>query len=272
MDNEKKNVVILTYAGLYSLPMVEAMLNNPNAHVVKILNSTSIYGNKTGWEGVSYLLKRSTLLFIIPKVFEKIIASAYTWVLPMHKRPFKTLSELASVYNVDIENVTDVNSYPHARYKGAVLFTSYLNQIVSSDVIDNYELAFNTHPSPLPEGRGMFIQFWLIKENVFPDRYFQSIQWMTKKVDGGDVVIQRSCPSTPHRPSMADYMNKVTALGIEMIRDFDFKPHPETVFYGGKSTYYTFPKAKDVLSFWKNGCSFMILRDIKEYLKIKSQK
>lgn len=270
-SKNRQDVVILTYEGIYSLPMVEAVLNNPNANVVKIINSVSVYGNKCGLEGIFYVLGRSSLLFLIPKFCEKLIQRLYTWFLPIHARPFRTLEELKKIYKVDIENVTDVNAYPHERHKDAILLACYLNQVVAGNVIENYKYAFNTHPSPLPEGRGMFIQFWLIKEDAFPEKYFQSIQWMEKKVDSGAVVIQKSVDSTPEKPSMADYMNKVTVLAIDILREFDFKAHPETVHITGKSSYYTFPKAKDVIDFWMKGCRFIRLRDILNYLKIKGQ-
>ncbi len=52
-------VIIATYETLYSTPLVEAMLKNPNLKVEKIVKSVSIYGNLSGLQGVFFLLKKA---------------------------------------------------------------------------------------------------------------------------------------------------------------------------------------------------------------------
>lgn len=263
----KKQVLIVTYEGIYSLPLVEAFLNNPNAEVVRILRSGTIFGNKTGLDGMRYLLRKSSLLFIVPKFFETILCMLYT-LLPQGKRPFKTLDELGKIYGVPVETIGDVNQYPHENFKGMVLFSSYFNQVFKPHILGLYEKTYNIHPAPLPAGRGLFSQFWLLLNPYHTQRYYQTIHEMTAEIDAGTIIKQRSVEATIHRPSMADYMNKVTILGIPMMREFDFTAqadiHRETV-----GSYNSFPRAKDVLKFWRKGCRFLTVRDVRNFFQIK---
>lgn len=264
-----KKVVLVTYEGIYSLPLVEAFLKNPNYEVVRILKSGTIYGNKKGFDGVRFLLSKSSLFFIVPKFFENILFYFYKCLLPQSKRPFKTLSELSEEYTVPVEVVDDINLYPHKRLNGDILFSSYFNQIFSAETLSLYEHSFNIHPAPLPAGRGLFCQFWLLLKPYESAYFYQTIHKMTSKIDGGEVVYQKSAKSD-NIDSMAGYMNAVTILGVEMMRKFDHRV--VRTFHRPKcSSYFSFPKRNDVFTFWSKGCSFIKFKDIKRYLNMKDK-
>ena len=262
-----RQAVLVTYEGIYSLPLVEAFLNNPNVEVVKILRSGTIYANRTGLDGVWFLLSKSSLFFIVPKFIENLLFHAYRLFLPVSKRPFKTLEELSLQYGVEVETVGDINAYPHHQHTGMILFSSYFNQLFSYESLSRYSAAYNIHPAPLPVGRGLFSQFWLLQNRYETDRYYQTIHEMTDRIDAGQVVMQRSVAANLDSPSMADYMNKVTILGIEMMSRFDFT-RQKNVHVPGAQSYYSFPRFRDVFRFWRSGLRFMRLRDIGNYFKM----
>jgi len=266
-----KKVVLVTYEGIYSLPLVEAFLNNKNVSVVKILKSGSIYANLKGFRGVWFLLKRSSLLFIVPKFFENILFIIYCFFVPSASRPFKTLAELEQEYQIPVEVVDDVNKYDHCQHEGTVLFSSYFNQIFTEKTLSNYSQAFNIHPAPLPVGRGLFSQFWLLLKPYCEKKYYQTIHRMTSKIDDGEVVMQQSVAASKTPASMADYMNKVTVLGIDMMKNFDVDIDGD-FHRPNESSYNSFPKAGNVLDFWCKGLSFIRYSDIRNYFKIKVPK
>ncbi|MGZ3774638.1 MAG: hypothetical protein ACXVCN_13020 [Bdellovibrio sp.] len=263
-----KKVVVVTYEGIYSLPLVEALLNNKNIEVVKILKSGTIYAEKTGIEGILFLLKKSSLFFLVPKFFENILFIFYKIFIPVNRRPFKTLTELGMKYGVPVETVGDINKYPHEQYRGFTLFSSYFNQIFSKKTLSHYGDAYNIHPAPIPVGRGLFCQFWLLLNPYQGEKYYQTIHRVTDKIDAGEVVKQESVHINTAKQSMADYMNKVTVLGIDMMLNFDFQTQAN-VHQPVSASYYSFPRARDVLRFWWRGLRFMRVSDVKNYFKIK---
>ena len=266
-----KKVVLVTYEDIYSLPLVEAFLNNRNYKVFKILRSGTIYGNKRGLDGILFLLRQSSLLFIAPKFFENILFILYKSFLHKSKRPFKTLVELSNEYDVPVEVVYDINDYPHHQHKGAVLFSLYFNQLFSKDMRGLYGEAYNIHPAPLPVGRGLFAQFWLLLNPYETKRYYQTIHRITSKIDGGEIIGQESVERGQADFSMADYMNKVTVLGIDMMRNFNSHPQ-ENVHVPITQSYYSLPKAKDVWTFWRRGLHFITYSNVRDYFQIKVAK
>ena len=72
-----RKVIIATYEGIYSTPLVEALINNPHVEVIKIVKSGTIYANKKGIKGILFLLKHTSLLFIVAKSFETMLAKIY---------------------------------------------------------------------------------------------------------------------------------------------------------------------------------------------------
>ena len=126
-----RKVILITYEGIYSSPLIEACLNNKHLDVVRILKSGTIYANKKGLQGILYLLDKSSLFFIVPKFLENMLFYFYRMVVPASKRPFKTLRELEKEYGVAVEIVGDINEYPHHRHAGMVLVSSYFNQVIS---------------------------------------------------------------------------------------------------------------------------------------------
>lgn len=263
-----KKIVLVVYEGIYSLPLVEACLNNKNIEVVKILKSGTIYAEKTGVQGISFLLRKSSLLFLIPKFFEGVLFFLYKNFFSTKNRPFKTLCELEKEYGVPVEVIGDINAYSHKQHEGMVLFSSYFNQVFSAKTLSYYSDTYNIHPAPLPEGRGLFSQFWLLLKPYQSGKYYQTIHKVTDKIDAGEVIKQQSVEATLVSPSMADYMNKVTVLGVDMMLNFDFLQSTD-IHTPASHSYNSFPQARDVLSFWRKGLRFVRVRDVKNYFKIK---
>jgi|GEM_PF-6028077 len=263
-----KKIVLVTYEGIYSLPLVEACLNNKNIEVIKILKSGTIYAEKTGIQGMLFLIKKSSLLFLVPKFFESILFLIYRKCVSKNNRPFKTLCELEKEYDVPVEVIGDINAYPHKQHEGAVLFSSYFNQIFSAKTLSYYSDTYNIHPAPLPEGRGLFSQFWLLLNPYHSGKYYQTIHKVTDKIDAGEVIKQQSVDATLVAPSMGDYMNKVTVLGVDMMLNFDFLQDAD-IHIPTSCSYNSFPQSHDVFCFWRKGLRFMRIRDVKNYFKIK---
>ncbi len=145
--------------------------------------------------------------------------------------------------------------------KEIVLFSLYFNQIFSCETLEKFKEAYNMHPAPLPEGRGMFSQFWLLMYPSQTGRYYQTLHRITEKIDAGDVVLQRSCLAPTNKKTTADYMNKVTELGVAMIRELKPFEWTGSEYKPEIGSYYSSQKNRDVLAFWRSGCRFSRFRD-----------
>ncbi|CAL7963073.1 hypothetical protein GAMM_40152 [Gammaproteobacteria bacterium] len=263
-----KKVIVLTYEGIYSTPLIEGLIKNSQYKVVRIIKSGTLYGNKSHLRALFFLLKKTSIFFLGAKFFEMVLSKVYMFLIKKKNRPFKTVKELSTDYSIPFDITNDINLYFKEDYKDTILFSVYFNQVVSQSTLDKFHGAYNIHPAPLPEGRGLFSQFWLLigKATI----YYQTIHHMTGKIDSGEVIMQKSCLVKPtDNISMADYMNKVTILGIDMMKNIDFSKKYCEGYKSGRYSYNSFPKTKDVINFWKLGCRFFYLSDIFNFLNIK---
>ena len=229
-------------------------------------------GNKNLVDSLVFLLKKASLLILLIKAFELFIFYYASIFISRGKRAFKTLKELSEIYGVPIETSYDINRFFKSgdELSDVVLFSISYYQIVNKKTLALFRDAYNIHPAPLPEGMGLFPSFWLLLYPTESGRYYQTIHRMVEEIDGGIIVAQGSEKAPQGKRSSANYMSIVTKIGCTLLENLDFsnlEKNTEVEHYiSGKNTYYSYPKTKDVLLFWKKGNCPFHLSDIRQAL------
>ncbi len=263
------SVIIITYEEPYSNRLVEALLTNPTCRVLKIVKGGNLVGNKTFFGSIAFLLRKASLLMLAAKFFEMMVFYAAAAFVPEAKRKFRRLREMSCTFKVPVEVSYDINRFfgDGEHLKDVCLFSIGYYQIVDGRTLSLFKAAFNIHPAPLPEGRGLFPSFWLLLHPTETGRYYQTIHKMVEDVDKGCVVAQLSTEAPPGTRTSMGYMSLVTDLGCRMLQSLDLSrlgnDQPVARYVPGKETVYSYPRTMDVVRFLARGCRFFNWADVR---------
>ena len=117
-----------------------------------------------------------------------------------------------------------------------------------------FELAphgcLNLHCSPLPDYRGLYPAFWMLKHEE--EQVAATLFFVNETIDGGDILIQRPFNVEP-KHTLHTFLKKskrvgstIILEGIEQVRSGNVKTTPLDVHAG---RYFSWPTREDVREF-----------------------
>jgi polysaccharide deacetylase family protein (PEP-CTERM system associated) len=124
-------------------------------------------------------------------------------------------------------------------------------QILSSRVLEIPRLgAWNVHSALLPRNRGMLPTFWSLYHG---DPLGVTLHRMTRRLDDGDILLQRSIPGTLEDTSLHGLLSASKSVAAELLsRGLDLLDQGSCVLTPnpiGKSTRNSFPGRREVRRF-----------------------
>lgn len=142
-------------------------------------------------------------------------------------------------------------------FKPDLLISIAGNEIFKKNLIDLApEGCLNLHTAMLPKYRGLMPTFWAMKNN---EEYLGvSVFFVDEGIDSGPIIFQEKIKIEDQ--TMEDLIKETKLLGmqgiIKSIRMIMSKKYELIENDDKKSTYFSFPKRKDVREFISNGKKF----------------
>lgn len=173
-------------------------LKKNHIEVVGILMADQFRLDEEHIKRTTYYFKRLNFLFLIKNIltniWKKLKIFTARYVLPLQKREYYGIDELAEIYGIPFLGVSSVNSREAQDFikkkKPDLLVSCFLLEIVKKEVLEMAKMGgINVHPALLQQHRGIFTSFWAIARNW--KRSGATIHYMTENVDEGDVILQK---------------------------------------------------------------------------------
>lgn len=216
-----------------------------------LIESRGLYYKKSFIASVIKLLKEASWLFIFVRVLE----------LLRQKFFGNTLSRLAQERRVPLISTYDINSDKTLGQLEAfapdLLVSLFTMQIYKSRVIHlpTYG-AITSHPSILPNYRGLEVFFWVLANDEKETGV--SVFFLSERIDDGRVIWQERV-SINERTTVASLYKLITEIGgrglVESIRAID-DGRTKTIPQVGVGSYFSMPDRAAVKRFLKLGGKF----------------
>ncbi len=210
-----KRVIFFTHPSLFSLPILNQLIDDANIEVVAIVHSTVIMNRGSSQlTDIIKLLQRSGIRYTsslgIPTSFYHLAAKVL-------KKP--TTKKLAKAHGIPIYKTDDVNSTKAKKFiqslEADLGICAFFNQIIQPALLDSTKDGFiNIHPSLLPRNKGIDPMFYASLRQE--DTLGVSIHQITKDIDEGDIYVQKPMPFNKSKSLM--YNNyKLFELGSQLL-------------------------------------------------------
>lgn len=209
--------------------------------------TTGLYYKKSFVESIVKMLREASFLFCLMRFLESVF----------YMLKGDTLKKRALERNVDIFYIDDINSEKsHKIIKEQevdLLVSMFTMQIYNQSTISKPTLgSIGTHPSILPEYRGLEVFFWMLANQEKSGGV--SVFFLDKKIDAGKVFLQEKFLIRPDETVDSIYkkLTKITArmvsAGVKQVLaggEYTF------VKSSGKGCYYPMPTRKAFKRFMK---------------------
>lgn len=215
------------------------------------IESKGLYYKKSFIASVAKLLKEASWLFVFVRFLE----------LLKHKLFGATLASLARSRGIPLIHTRDVNSAGTLRqieaFEPDLLVSLFTMQIYKSKVISLPRFgAITSHPSILPNYRGLEVFFWALANNEKETGV--SVFFLSERIDDGRVIWQNRL-GIDERTTVASLYRSITDIGgkglVESIVAID-KGTAQTIPQEGMGSYFSMPDRSAVRRFLKLGRKF----------------
>ena len=230
------------------------IMPNHSSIVGCVLSNPSPFGKQEGFLKKSYRTFRIfginfflyySFKFILNKIFYK---KDVFKVLRKHSIPIIKIDD-------SINSKSSLNEIK--RYKPDLLISILGNQIFKEDLINLAPKGcINLHTALLPKYRGLMPTFWVLKNGEKETGV--SVFFVDSEIDNGPIIIQKKIliGNKTHK----DLIVETKKIGMEAIaKSIDY------IFYDNlnmienkksESSYYSFPKKRDIVDFKRKGKLF----------------
>ncbi|MEX2386809.1 MAG: formyltransferase family protein [Phycisphaeraceae bacterium] len=175
--------------------------------------------------------------------------------LPVRRGRYYSVTGVCRAFNVAAHHVPNVNSEQTLAllrdWNVDLLVSLSCPQLFKKKLIDLAPKGcLNLHCSPLPNYRGLYPAFWMLKNNE--SNAGATLFFVNEAIDGGDVLLRRHYPVDPEETLDAFLKrskrigSELIVEGIERVRQGDYQTEPLDEKAG---SYYTWPTAEDVRLF-----------------------
>lgn len=217
----------------------------------QLIVTTGIYYKKSTLASILKLVRESSILFCAVRAIE----------MYLNKARGKTLLSAIRSKKIKHTLVDDING-PKAvhfakEFAPDLLISLYTMHIYKDAILSvPYLGAINSHPSILPNYRGLEVFFWAMANGE--TEVGSSVFFLNEKLDHGAVLHERIIPIS-NDDSMQAVYNAITESAAEMfikaIRNID-EGTCDTRMPVGEGSYYPMPTRKAVRAFLRRGYRF----------------
>lgn len=217
----------------------------------QVIITTGIYYRKSTIASIMKLVRESSILFCAVRALE----------MYWNKLRGRTLVKRVRADNLKHIFTDDING-PEAvgfaeDFAPDLLISLYTMHIYKKSILRIPALgAINSHPSILPNYRGLEVFFWAMANGE--TEIGSSVFFLSERVDDGLVLHERTLPITT-RDSMTGVYNAITESAadflIQAIRDID-QDKCKTRKPEGDGSYYPMPTRAAVRAFLRRGFRF----------------
>ena len=216
-----------------------------------VIITEGIYYKKSFLQSVLKLVIESSILFCAVRAFEMLVYKIKGDTIESHCRK----NGIEFIKTADI-NGKDIVDYVNAKSPD-LLVSLYTMHIYKEPLISLPKYgSINSHPSILPEYRGLEVFFWAMANGE--KNTGSSVFYLSENVDDGRVIHDEVIP-LEDRYTMHDVYDLITERGAELIvqsiRDID-NDAVQTRTPVGEGSYFPMPTRGAVWNFIKQGKRF----------------
>lgn len=216
-----------------------------------LIETKGIYYKKSIIHSVLKLLKEASWIFIFVRLLD----------LCRHKFSQNKLTNIAKENSIKRICTSDINSKSIVKklndFKPDLLVSLFTMQIYKNNVIKIPKLgAITSHPSILPNYRGLEVFFWCLANNEKETGV--SVFFLTEKIDDGKVIWQKKLP-IKKETTMNGLYDKITNLCAKGLMESICSIENENLNYiprTGTGSYFKMPTGQAVRRFIKNKRKF----------------
>jgi methionyl-tRNA formyltransferase len=246
-----KKIVFVGHDNKGSAGILKQIINKLPRKEYLLIHAKGIYYKKTIIYSIIKLLLETSWIFIFVRLVD----------LCKHKLSKNKLSNIAKDNSIKRICTSDINEKNIAKiikeFEPDLLVSLFTMQIYKNDVIKIPKFgAITSHPSILPNYRGLEVFFWVLANNEKETGV--SVFFLTEKIDDGIVIWQRKIPikSETTMDGLYDEITHLCAKGliesILSIENENLKYIPQT----GTGSYFKMPTRESVWRFIKNKRKF----------------
>lgn len=216
-----------------------------------VIESRGLYYKKSFMASVAKLLREASWLFVFVRFLE----------LLRHKLFGMTLTSITRNKSIPLIHTRDINS-PHTinkieAFEPDLLVSLFTMQIYKSKVIGLPRFgSITSHPSILPNYRGLEVFFWVLANNEKETGV--SVFFLSERIDDGRVIWQKRV-AIDECTTMGSLYKTITEVGangiVESILAID-KGTTTTIAQEGIGSYFSMPDREAVRRFFKLGRNF----------------
>ena len=249
--NRIKSIVLVGHENSGSLYLFRTILDSFPDVTFTLVVTTGLYYRRTFLGSIWKLVKESSLLFCAVRFAQ----------LMRYRMAGATMSRVCKQRGIRVSTTRDINAQETIAEIKAIspdlLVSLYTMHIYGADVLAVPHFgAIGSHPSILPNYRGLEVFFWAMANNE--DTTGVSVFTIDRKVDAGQVLREETMPIRPEQTMNEVYRMVTECAGrllVAAIRDIDAgratyrKPE-------GAGSYYPMPTRAAVRRFRQSGKRF----------------
>jgi methionyl-tRNA formyltransferase len=166
-------------------------------------------------------------------------------------RPYSAI-DVARRYGIPIYQPSNINTSDFVSVLCNKIHPDLLVSIAASQILKRHILeiptkgCINLHSAALPQYQGMMPNFWSMLHRE-PEAAV-TVHYMTRKLDKGDVIVQRPVPIHP-TDSLHDLMLRSKQIGVQAvlaaIEQIECGTVTRRSIKNDRGTYFSFPKRVD---------------------------
>lgn len=184
MKKQFDRVLIVAHDNYGSREMFCKILNKFPNKEYKLYITQGLFYKKTYLGSILKLIKEASFIFCAQRFFDLLIYYIQGDTL------VKRAKHLSKKYNLDIRYTNDINSEVVLKslqeFSPDIMISLYTMHIYKKDILNIPKICLGTHPSLLPEYRGLESYFWALSNSE--TELVISVFYVNEKVDGGNVV------------------------------------------------------------------------------------
>lgn len=217
----------------------------------RVIVATGIYYRKSTLASIWKLIRESSILFCAVRSIEMYWSK-------FRKRTLVQRLKNERVPHIFSDDINGDQAVSYAReFAPDLLISLYTMHIYKKPILIVPKLgAINSHPSILPNYRGLEVFFWAMANGE--TEIGSSVFFLNERVDDGLVIYERTLPIEPG-DSMSGVYDRITESAadflVKAIRDID-NDECKTRKPEGKGSYYPMPTRKSVRDFLRRGYKF----------------
>lgn len=247
---EINKIILVAHDNYGSREMFINIVNTFPEKKFLLIITEGIYYKKSFIGSCIKLLKEASLIFCIQRFYDMVLFKLAGDTLAKHAKKYA----IPFIFSKDINSKEILDIVKN--FKTDMLISLYTMHIYKKEILAIPKVAIGTHPSMLPEYRGLEVYFWAMANNE--ENLGASVFYVDTKVDAGGVIASNKfyIKDIKYSTLLYEKLTKETvSLYLQVIGEFFNKkkllPHINSGSDKGK--YFPMPTADAYKKFKLNG-------------------